>query len=457
MHTLDLHHEDMNLSAAMILKRARAVISLNDYRTLAVPCLGHKIFDSITIMDRKDGHRRSHSLEVPKVSAAPSRSRRHSMSHEGSTPAVAPATPSEEVEEPVAGPSGQLQFVGAHYIPAEGQARLRSATMPSRSSGSEREAESPRKRSHSAPPHHVHAKHIPMDPTAQVEDDDNLMVSTEREWTNRRKFVKPGSEMNEVDNFGWTIPPGKALGEGGYGMVVMAVRKADGKECAMKIMNATKKVLPADIGKTSIRRQLTEVGKKFQIDTRHEIKVMKAVQHHPNFVTYLDHFVVNHYIYIVMELECMALDEQLLCCMSERKARQWFLQIANGIYFLHELGIVHRDIKPENILVRKFPDHTTCMRIADFGLSKFRTECDAKITGAEGVGCDRLKTVAGTPEYYAPEILRLSKNEALLKLTNDVFVASLMMKKPVMKLVSRCVNSARASPAERLLQKSNWK
>lgn len=53
---------------------------------------------------------------------------------------------------------------------------------------------------------------------------------------------------------------------------------------------------------------------------------------------------------------------------------------------------VHRDLKPENILlVSKESDVDA--KITDFGL--------AKRTDKEG-----LKTFCGTPQYFAPEVLR---------------------------------------------------
>lgn len=53
------------------------------------------------------------------------------------------------------------------------------------------------------------------------------------------------------------------------------------------------------------------------------------------------------------------------------------------------MGVVHRDIKPENIMLSKDGE----IKLIDFGLSQ-RTQ-----------GNRKLKTVAGTPYYMAPEVL----------------------------------------------------
>jgi len=56
---------------------------------------------------------------------------------------------------------------------------------------------------------------------------------------------------------------------------------------------------------------------------------------------------------------------------------------------MHSQGIVHRDIKPENIMLSASGE----LKLIDFGLSK-RQQGDKK-----------LKTIAGTPYYMAPEVL----------------------------------------------------
>jgi calcium-dependent protein kinase len=56
---------------------------------------------------------------------------------------------------------------------------------------------------------------------------------------------------------------------------------------------------------------------------------------------------------------------------------------------MHSQGIVHRDIKPENVMLSTSGE----VKLIDFGLSK-RT-----------VGNQKLKTIAGTPYYMAPEVL----------------------------------------------------
>lgn len=65
-------------------------------------------------------------------------------------------------------------------------------------------------------------------------------------------------------------------------------------------------------------------------------------------------------------------------------------QIVNGCQYLHHNKVMHRDLKLANL----FLDEKLVVKIGDFGLA-------SKIV-REG---EKKKTLCGTPNYIAPEVL----------------------------------------------------
>lgn len=76
--------------------------------------------------------------------------------------------------------------------------------------------------------------------------------------------------------------------------------------------------------------------------------------------------------------------------ISEYECRYYIHQIVSGVQYLHSNNIIHRDLKLGNL----FLNDVLHVKIGDFGLAT-KIEFDG----------ERKKTLCGTPNYIAPEIL----------------------------------------------------
>ena len=65
-------------------------------------------------------------------------------------------------------------------------------------------------------------------------------------------------------------------------------------------------------------------------------------------------------------------------------------EVIVALEHLHKHDILYRDLKPENIII----DEWGHLKLTDFGLSKENV-----------VGHSEAKSICGTAEYLAPEIL----------------------------------------------------
>lgn len=113
---------------------------------------------------------------------------------------------------------------------------------------------------------------------------------------------------------------------------------------------------------------------------------------HPNIVTIYDVGKSGDVAYIAMEfLEGRelrdVLNEDPLLPIS--KVLDIVVQVAQGLAYAHEHGIVHRDVKPANIMVVR-DGH---VKITDFGIARMASASVRTQTGM----------VLGSPKYMSPE------------------------------------------------------
>jgi predicted Ser/Thr protein kinase len=125
---------------------------------------------------------------------------------------------------------------------------------------------------------------------------------------------------------------------------------------------------------------------------RHEARAVAALSH-PNIVTVIDRGEHEGRQFIVFEY----VDGDNLKRLIERRgpapvatALELAMQIARGLSFAHQRGLVHRDVKPQNVLLNG-DGHA---KVTDFGIAR---SLDVKR------GMTQTGTVLGTSDYIAPE------------------------------------------------------
>ncbi|XP_055376823.1 serine/threonine-protein kinase polo [Condylostylus longicornis] len=140
------------------------------------------------------------------------------------------------------------------------------------------------------------------------------------------------------------------------------------------------------------------VSKKLMIKHNQRDKMTQEISIHKslnnkNIVKFHSFFDDMLNIYIVLELckkrSMMELHKRRKI-ITEYECRYYIYQIIQGVKYLHDNRIIHRDLKLGNL----FLNDELHVKIGDFGLAT-RVEYDG----------ERKKTLCGTPNYIAPEIL----------------------------------------------------
>ncbi|CDW85970.1 protein kinase domain containing protein [Stylonychia lemnae] len=180
----------------------------------------------------------------------------------------------------------------------------------------------------------------------------------------------------------------KTIGRGSWSKVKLAINKIDQTEVAIKIH----KLDHPDLNQEKV------------IIIQNEAKLLARIEHKRivNIVEYYTKQVVEKSDGFKYDVVCVIVNElakggELYYYIKnsgaflEREARYLFLQILEGLEFLHSQGVCHRDLKPDNILLTENYD----VKISDFGFS-------GPLAGRSGDGL--LRTHLGTLPYQAPEI-----------------------------------------------------
>jgi protein kinase 1 len=147
------------------------------------------------------------------------------------------------------------------------------------------------------------------------------------------------------------------------------------------------------------KRQVSEREMQFLVD---ECQLMLKLRH-PNVLLMIgitSDRVMNHGI--LTELMDFSLSELIERSVEPEPTWDYpFVSIARdvarGMAYLHEHRVLHRDLKPGNVLLKQ---PGMIAKVADFGASRDLAP------GAAGANASMTMTMAGTPVFMAPEVLR---------------------------------------------------
>lgn len=167
----------------------------------------------------------------------------------------------------------------------------------------------------------------------------------------------------------------KTVGKGAFGKVMMCVHSPSRILYAMKVVPKAK---------IKTQKQMSQILAECRILKRIRHPFCVSLQYafqNDDFLFYVFEFAAGGMLFYHLKQEGR---------FMEPRARFYFGEIILALEYLHGFGIIFRDLKPENCMLSELGH----IILTDFGSAKM-LELSEKTT-----------TIAGTPQYLAPEVLR---------------------------------------------------
>ncbi|RWS02450.1 ser/thr kinase stk11 (lkb1)-like protein [Dinothrombium tinctorium] len=200
---------------------------------------------------------------------------------------------------------------------------------------------------------------------------------------------------------------GNILGDGTWGEVIEVLDINTLNRLAMKRLRVSR------IHKHPNHKEILRMAKV-------EMKILTKLCHR-NIVKVFDYSHEDIYcsnnIYLIMEYCASSVDELMQVAEDGKlpfyQSHKYFVELINGLEYLHSFGIVHKDIKPENMLIGN--DDT--MKLTDFGV------CELLDIFEKDLCTQRYGTIIFQP----PELFILEEDIKFSGFKSDVWSAGVTL------------------------------
>lgn len=223
-------------------------------------------------------------------------------------------------------------------------------------------------------------------PQQQQPSEEKLAEYTQRMEAMRQRELAKEAEKRPltIDDFDLM----KVVGRGAFGKVLL-VRKKDGKNAghiyAMKILVKAHIVKNDQIENTKAEQHILK-----EINHPYIVRLRYAFQNSEKLYLIMDYYPGGSMFYHLRKSKRF----------TEERTRLYMAQLLTALMHLHSKQIAYRDLKLENILM----DPKGHIALTDFGLSKEGQVIEGAIRASQADS--GMKTICGTAEYMAPELLR---------------------------------------------------
>jgi len=189
---------------------------------------------------------------------------------------------------------------------------------------------------------------------------------------------------------------GRLLGKGGFAKVYHCTAMDSGKHYAVKVV--AKANLVKARARQKVRMTCRRKSNSPALQLQAEIKIHRTLKH-KNVCQYKHYFEDRQNCYILLELcHNQSLNEMIKRRkrLTEPEAAYFLSELLQAVRYMHDSSVIHRDLKLGNL----FLDRDIHVKVGDLGLATRVEDRDEK-----------RKTICGTPNYIAPEIIQGDKSK----------------------------------------------